>query len=447
MRFGLLGVLLLGCSPAMSAVSPADADQLRTRLTPLGAERIGSADGTIPEWRGGLTAPPACHAAGTRYCDPHAGERAYATITAENLDPWRERLSAAHIAMLERYPDTYRLPVYASRRTFANPPAVYDAAYQNALKATLAPSGDAVRDATIAVPFPIPKDGAELVWNHRLRWRGPAYTRSASQASVTPSGEAHLVTIREDADFPYARGALAEDGVAQRWLWLVMQPERLHGYLTLAHDSLDAQAHPMQAWSQQPRHPEPRRIRKSRNFGFDSPAMLSDDLRFEDQYDSFFGSPSRYTWRVIAKREMVVPYNAYPLHSGRRTVRALLQRGHMNPALARYEVHRVWVVDATLKPKALHRHKRRTLYIDEDSWQILMVDLYDRADRLWRWQEVHTVMAHDRATLMPAVEVLHDLDSTRYLLTATDEHDPERVETAFEDNHFTPAGARKAAPQ
>jgi hypothetical protein len=447
MRFLLGCTVLLACAPAFAKVSQNDADQLRTRLTPLGAERAGNASGTIPEWRGGLTAPPPCHRDGARYCDPHAGETPYATITAANLEEWRDKLSAAQIALLTLYPDSYRLPVYPSRRTFANPPGVYEAAYQNALKAALMPSGNAVREASLAVPFPIPKHGAELAWNHRLRWRGPGYTRSFSQASVTPSGEAHLVTIREDADFPYARGEAPEDGAIQRWLWLAMQPERLHGFLTLFHDSLDAENHPTQAWVQQPRDPGKGRIRKSRSFGFDNPAMLSDDLRLDDQYDAFSGSPERYSWRLIAKREMVAPYNAYPLHDGRRTVRELIQRGHPNPALTRYELHRVWVVEATLKPKALHRAKRRTFYFDEDSWQILMVDLYDRADRLWRAQEVHPIMAYDRATLIPAVEVLYDLDSSRYLLTAIDENDPERVERAFEEKHFTPAGARDAAPR
>lgn len=441
-----LGCAVYGAS-ALAKVSQADAEQLRTRLTPLGAERVGSKDGGIPEWRGGLTAAPACHRDGARYCDPHAGEVPYATLTAANATEWQTYLSAGQLELLQRYPDSYKLPLYASRRTFANPPAVYEAAYRNALQASLLPSANAVLDASIAVPFPIPANGAELVWNHRLRWRGPGYTRTYEQASVTPSGEAHRVTLREDADFPYARGEVLDEGVVQRWLWLAMQPERLHGFLTLLHDALDTEAHPQQAWIQQPHHPEPRRIRKARSFGFDNPAMLADDLRFDDQYDSFTGSLDRYTWRLIAKRDMVVPYNAYPLHSGRRSLRELIRRGHPDPALARYELHRVWVVEATLKPRAVHRHKRRTLYIDEDSWQILMVDLYDHRDRLWRAQEVHPIMAYDRATLIPAVEVLYDFESGRYLLSAVDDADPERVERAFEEDHFTPSGARAAAPR
>ena len=441
----LVCVLVLVAMPAFAKVSQSEADQLRTRLTPLGGERAGNADGTVPEWRGGLTAPPPCHAAGARYCDPHADDKAYATITAANLEKWREQLTAGQIAMLQRHPDTYRLNVYPSRRDFANPPAVYEAAMRNAVQATLVPTGNAVREASIAVPFPIPKNGVELSWNHRLRWRGPAFSRWLTQASVTPSGEANLVSMREDVDLPYARAEPVEDNVAQRWLQVLLQPERLHGFLTLILDSLDGEANPVQAWRQHPVS-QKGRLRKERSFGYDNPAMVSDDLRFDDQLDAYFGSPDRYLWRLVDKRDMVVPYNSYALHTGRKTVRELMQRSHMNPALARYEVHRVWVVEATLKPKAVHRHKRRTFYFDEDSWQILMVDLYDNTDKLWRWQEAHPIMAYDRSVLFPAVETFYDLDSGRYLLQAIDEGQPERIETGFGPEHFTPSGARAAAP-
>lgn len=447
MRLRLLCVMLLACAPAMAKVPESDAGQLHTRLTPLGGERAGNEDGTIPEWRGGLTAAPPCYSPGARYCDPHAEDRPYVTITAGTREEWRDYLSAGHLAMLENHRKTYRMELYPARRSFANPPAVYEAAYQNALKATLAPTGKAVRDASIAVPFPIPKDGLEVIWNHKLRWRGTGYSRGLTQASVTPSGEAHLVSMREDADFSYARGELTEDGIAQQWLWVVLQPERLHGFLMLVKDSLDEDAVQTAGWKQQPLEGGPRRLRRAKNFGFDGPAMLSDDLRFEDQLDTFFGSPERYIWRVVKRREMVVPYNSYALHSGRQTLRDLIRPGHMDPTLARYELHRVWVVEATLKPGALHRHKRRTLYFDEDSWQLLMVDLYDRSDRLWRFQEVHPLMAYDRGVMFPALEVQYDLDSSRYLLLGRDENDAERTETGFDPEHFTPSGARKSAPQ
>jgi hypothetical protein len=175
--------------------------------------------------------------------------------------------------------------------------------------------------------------------------------------------------------------------------------------------------------------------------------MLSDDLRFEDQLDGFFGSSERYTWRIVDRRPMVVPYNSYALHANHKTLRGILRPGHLDPSQVRYELHRVWVVEASLKPQQVHRAKRRTFYFDEDSWQILMVDQYDRTDALWRFQEIHPVMAYDRATLFPAMEVQYDLPSSRYLVQGIDENDAERTETGFEERLFTPSGAHDSAPK
>ncbi|MGQ0698560.1 MAG: DUF1329 domain-containing protein [Panacagrimonas sp.] len=441
---GLALALLLVYLPAAARIEQREADQLRNRLTPLGAERAANAAGTIPEWRGGLTAPPPCHAAGQRYCNPFAADKPLTTISATNLDAWRDQLPAGQIDLLLRHPQTYRIAVYPSRRSFANPGAVYEAAYRNALKASLAPSGNAVREAALAVPFPVPKNGVEPIWNHRLRYRGPGYSRRFSQASVTTSGEASLVRVREDVDVPYASTGSLDEGVALRWLQVAMNPERLHGYLSLFHESLDTDHWPQKTWRQ---FPEPSRIRKEKTFGFDNAGMLSDDLRFDDQLDTYFGSPQRYSWRIVAKRELVVPYNSYAMHSGRGSLRELIRPGHLDPKLARHELHRVWVVEANLKPNATHRYKRRTFYIDEDSWQILGVDLYDRDDRLWRWQEVHTIMAYDRSLLMPSVEAIYDFDSSRYLVTGIDEGDPERVETSFDADRFTPSDAQAQVPR
>lgn len=436
--------LLAACVPAFAKVTPEDAAALRTRLTPLGGERAGNAAGTIPEWLGGLTVPPPCHVAGARYCDPFADDKPYATITADDIEKWREQLSAGQIEMLLRHRASYRIHVYPTRRSFANPAAVYEAAYRNAQSATMAATGLSVREASVAVPFPIPKDGVEAIWNHRLRYRGPSYRRWISQGTVIRSGEVSLVGLREDVDFPYARGDVGKKGITQRWLQLVQQPERLHGHLTLMQDSQDAEASPPRAWR---RIPGVAGTQPARSFGFDNPGMLSDDLRFDDQHDAFFGSPERYTWRIVGRHEMVVPYNSYRLHSGRKSLRDLIEPAHISTDLARHELHRVWVVEARLKPKAIHRHKRRTFYIDEDSWQVLMVDLHDPNERLWRWQETHTVMAYDRGVLMPALETAYDLESGRYFVQGIDEGDAERVEMTFDDDHFAPGKVYVQVPK
>ena len=49
---------LLCAATAWGAVSPQDAARLGAELTPLGGERAGNADGSIPAWNGGLKGRP-----------------------------------------------------------------------------------------------------------------------------------------------------------------------------------------------------------------------------------------------------------------------------------------------------------------------------------------------------------------------------------------------------
>jgi hypothetical protein len=442
-RAALAAGLLAVAVPALAKVAPYEAEQLRNRLTPLGAERAGSADGTIPTWNGGLAAPPPCHGAGTRYCDPYAGDKPIATISAANLDQWRDWLSAGQIDALLRHSDTLRLTVYPSHRSVANPGAVYESAWRNAASASLGSTGHDVVGASGVIPFPIPKNGVEPIWNHKLRYRGVGYTRFFTQAVVTPTGEATFTRLREDAAFPYA-AAVDADTPVRRLVQVVLEPTALIGTVMLMIDGPDPVTKPADAWIQVP---EPRRMRRAQSFGYDNPGLLAEDLRFDDQIDTYSGNTDRYLWRIVGKRDMVVPYDSYALHAARTTLRELIRPGHLDPALARYEVHRVWVVEASVRPGATHRYKRRTFYLDEDSWQILLVDLYDAGDRLWRWQETHTVMAYDRGYLLPTVEAVYDLQSGRYCVQGPDRGDPEIVDKAFTEDDFSQSAARARVPR
>ena len=423
-----------------NATAPGPEDRLGQMLTPLGGERAASEDGSVPAWQGGLASAPPCYQAGGRYCDPYAGERPYLTINASNLDEWRDRLSAGQIEMIQRHPDSYRIQLYRSRRSFANPPAVYEAARENAKSATLAPSGREVRDASVAIPFPITRDGLEMVWNHRLRYRGPGSRRWLQQAVVSGSGEAQVIDFLEDLHFPYGRGLELDDFMALYWLRVSIAPENLAGAITLIHDSLNHVEEPSLAWQ---RGTEDQIMVRDRSHGFDHFALLSSTLRMDDQLDTWFGNPERYTWRVINKQPMVVPYNSYALHN-RENLARIIRPAHPDPALPRYELHRVWVVEASTKPSAVHRVKRRRLYIDEDSWQILMVDLYDAGNRLWRWQETHTIMAQDHPVLVPNMEIIFDLDSARYWLQAIADDRPEMSFREFERGDFGRGAAQSA---
>ena len=140
-----------------------------------------------------------------------------------------------------------------------------------------------------------------------------------------------------------------------------------------------------------------------------------------------------------------MPYNSYKLHSDQVKVKEILTPLHINPDLTRYELHRVWVVDATLREGARHIYKRRTFYVDEDSWQIVAMDQYDNRDQLWLFSVYCVTNYYDRPTLWTTLEVHIDLQAGRYLAIGMDNENPMYVfgiNRTLED--YTPAALRRS---
>ncbi|MEK6806565.1 MAG: DUF1329 domain-containing protein [Pseudomonadota bacterium] len=438
-----LALLAAVCS-VQAKVTPEEAARLKTDLTPTGAERAANAAGTIPAWDGGLTKSPPCYKGeGTWYCDPFPEDKPLFTITKENLDTHKDKLTPGQIAMFSRYPTTYKMKVYATRRTHAYPDWVNEATYQNALKGELAGGGESMKNVVVGIPVPIPKAGAELIWNHKLRYRGSGATRWNMQAAVTTSGEYNAVKIREDVEFAYGQKTATPENlknVAIYFLQQVHAPPRLAGIITLVHETMDQVAEPRRAWQY---NPGQRRLRRAPNIGYDNPGTGSDGLRTNDQLDMFNGALDRYTWQLVGKKELYIPYNAYALHSNALKYPDIFKKNHINAELPRYELHRVWVVDSTTRPGKNHAYKRRTFYIDEDAWQMAVVDIYDNRDQLWRVQEAHPIVAYDKPFMVSAGETVYDLYSNRYLAMSFNNEEAELVEVQLDRSMFDPSNVSK----
>ncbi|HVT34246.1 MAG TPA: DUF1329 domain-containing protein, partial [Nevskiaceae bacterium] len=434
------------CGEAAAKVSPQEADRLGKELTPVGAEKAGNKDSSIPAWDGGLNKSPACYkGAPNRYCDAFPDDMPLYTITKANLDQYKDKLSPGQLATFAIYGDTYKLNVYPTRRTYANPDYVYEATKKNALNSELISNGEGIAGAILGVPFPIPKSGQEVVWNHKLTYLGPGFTHWNEQAAVTASGEFNLVKLREDIKFPYGtQGMKPEDlnNVGIYFLQIVTEPPRLAGTITLVHETMDQVKEPRRAWQY---NPGQRRLRRAPNVGYDNPGTGSDGLRTNDQYNMFNGATDRYTWKLVGKREMIVPYNSYVVHSDKYKVKDIVRKGHVNQDLLRYELHRVWVVEAALKPGMSHLYARRLFYVDEDSWHMLLADNYDGRGQLWRWQESHAFQAYDRKVFVTAMDVMYDLQSRRYIAMQMSNEDDEGVEKQFPAEYFDPANVQKQA--
>ena len=440
----VVAMLVMG-APALAAISAEEAARLGKDLTPLGGERAGNADGTIPEWTGGITKPPAGYKVGDHHPDPFADDKPLFTITAANMAQYADKLTEGSKALLQAYPDTYKMVVYPTRRSASAPQRIYDATREIATTATLAEGGNGVRNAIVGIPFPIPENGLQVIWNHILRWRAIGGERFYAQAAVTPSGDYTLVEFSDQISVPYAMEGMTPeklDNVIIFFKEKTVAPARLAGRVLLVHETLDQAKEYRKAWVY---NPGQRRVRRAPNVAFDNPRSGSDGLMTSDQYDMYNGSPERYNWELVGKREMYLPYNAYKLHSNSVTYKDLLQPGHINQDLARYELHRVWVVDATLKDGLRHIYTRRTFYIDEDSWQVLMVDQYDKRGEIWRVSEGHGINYYDVLNFWTTLETHYDLQSRRYIAFGLDNEAPMYdLSVVLSSDEFTTSSLRSS---
>ncbi len=402
---------------AYAELGASDLAKLGTTLTPMGAEKAGNAAGTIPAWDGGITKVPAGLAfkTGGTYPDPFPTDKALFTITAATADKYKDNLSPGQMAMLKQYP-TYKLNVFATRRTAAYPEGNYKETKECAAKAKLATGGNGVVGCTGGVPFPIPKDGNEAIWNMILHYKGDTFAQNWAQAAVTATGDFALVKFEYEYDLQYGNlsktAAQREPNKVLNYLQVTTAPARLAGQILLVHETVDQAKEPRSAWTY---NPGQRRVRLAPNVAYDNPGTAADGLRTNDDFGMYNGATDRYEWKLVGKREMYIPYNSYRMTDPKLKYGDLLRPGHLNQDLARYELHRVWVVDATLKAGTSHIYARRTFYIDEDSWNVVLIDKYDGRGQLWRFSEQHSENWYDVPMWFGTIEVHHDLQSRRYI--------------------------------
>ena len=411
-------------------------------LTPTGAIQAGNEDGSIPAWTGGVTTPPAGYTPGSHHVAPFETSEPLFVITADNADEYRDMLTEGHYQMLQQYP-TFRMPVYETHRTFSAPQRIYDATAANAENASLVDGGNGVEGASIGYPFPVPENGLEAIWNHLLRFRGVDFERRVGQANPTAGGAYTMIFIEEKVFFPYHQEA-GNGGSNELGYFLqeVVAPARLAGEILLVHETIDQVEGPRQAWTY---NPGQRRVRRAPNVAYDNPGTASDGLRTTDNFDMFSGSPNRYDWELKGRKEMLVPYNAYALHADGVDYDDIIQEGHMNPDYIRYEKHRVWVVEATVKDGISNIYSRRTFYIDEDSWNVVAIDLYDSRGDLWRVAESHGINYYEVPVYYSTVDVFYDLQSGRYTAIGFNNNE-EMLEfnLGLSESDFTPDRLRRA---
>ncbi|MDD2058532.1 DUF1329 domain-containing protein [Pseudomonas sp. GD03860] len=446
-QLGALALSMLATS-VMAAVSPEEAAKLGTTLTPLGAEKAGNADGSIPAWTGGLKKDAGSADSHGFLSNPYENEKPLFVITAANAEQYKDKLTPGQMAMFKRYAQTYRIPVYPSHRSASVPDSVYEIAKKSAVATELSNDGNGLANFADLryYAFPIPKTGVEVYWNHVTRYRGANTKKDTAQAAPQVNGAYTIVNASDENSFPqYMEGVdkTADKNVLYYYKFAVTGPARLAGTVVMAHETINQVEEPRKSWIY---NAGQRRVRRAPELAYDAPGQASDGLRTSDNADMMNGAPDRYDWKLIGKKEMYIPYNSYKLASPSTKYADIVKPGHINQDLTRYELHRVWHVQATLKPGERHVYAKRDMYFDEDTWQLVEVDHYDGRGQLWRVGENHLYANYKYQLSASAAQGFYDLIAGRYLvggMTNEAEFAP-RYGLVTKKSDFTPSALRNA---
>ncbi len=411
-------LLLSIVAAAEAAVTPEQAAQLGTTLTDVGAEKAGNAEGTIPAYTGGLTTPPASFQPGSSVRpDPFEGEKPRLVINAKNAAEYTGKLTAATQELLKRYPN-FRVDVYPTHRTVALPAQVLANTKLNAVAAKTAEQGLTMENALPGVPFPIPGDGNEAMWNHLLHYLGSGLTNKYDSWNVDASGTASLSTTGLfNIEYPLfaanrPAGPVTPNEVFYKIKLQYTGPARRAGEALLLMDAVNPLVQPRRAWQYLPGQ---RRVKLAPNLAYDTPNPTTTGTATYDDAFLFNGAMDRYDFKLAGKKEVLVPYNTYKLnyHTNAADVTTA---NFINPDLMRWELHRVWVVEATLKPGKRHIYSKRTFYLDEDSWAVLASDQYDARGQLFRGGFTHLTYSYDVQAPDTLNHMIYDFVSGAYNL-------------------------------
>jgi hypothetical protein len=405
-------LVLLVSSAASAKLSADEAKKLGTTLTPVGAEKSGNAEGTIPEYTGGMTTPPAGYKSGSgSRVDPFADEKPLYSIDAKNVAQYEGKLSEGIKAMLKKYPG-YRLDVYPTHRTVSMPKDVLDHTSTVAATAATSDEGRSLVNAHAAIPFPIPHDGYEAMWNHLVHYQAACVQAKYSAWFVEPNGHANMSSAVEGwLQTPYWLESSADPNVYLKLRVVYQGPARRAGEALMFIDPVDYAQRGRRAYQYLPGQ---RRVKLAPDLAFDTPNATTAGASTFDEVYLFNGSMERFDFQLVGKKEIYVPYNDYRAVY-QSTADQLLKQNTLSPDRVRWELHRVWVVEAKLRNGKRHIFSRRTFYLDEDSWVALLSDEYDGKGQLFRTGTAMMAPLYDvKGAPAADMHVLFDLTSGGY---------------------------------
>jgi hypothetical protein len=330
------------------------------------------------------------------------------------MQQYADKLTEGTKAMLQKYP-AYRIDVYPSHRTANYPDWVNENSIKNASRCKTINDGYGVEGCFGGIPFPIPKTGSEVMWNKMLQFEAQATYSVVRSWMVDAAGKPILQGENQQwIDIPYYDKSKTSIGAKDPyWLYrhLTQAPARKNGEALLMHDSIDMLNTGRRAWQYIPGQ---RRIKLAPDLAYDTPNPQSGGTSNMDDATLFLGAMDRFEWKLVGKEEKLIPYNAFKLKDPSQCPSdKVLAKNFFSPDCVRWELHRVWVVEATLKPGVRHNYHKRRFYLDEDVFTGL-ADNYDAAGQIYRVVETFFVPRYESEGQDGYMTVGYDIPSGTY---------------------------------
>jgi len=441
---------------ALAAVTPDQAERLGKELTPIGAEKAGNAEGTIPAYEGGEAPLPGWTwgKVRSRY-SKFKDEQPLFSIDVSNVDRFAEHLTEAQITALKTVPG-YRMDVYPSHRSCQIDPTYAERTRQNATEARIGADGWSLEHAkTAGAPFPIPQSGVEAMYNARMRPQGIGYRIDNATTMISPrSGSGDFTVIGWSyktflpSQSPGKESVESNGGVDFYIYYAYLEPPAMRGqaFIGISFENKE----PEQYYY----FPGQRRVRRLPNYVFDAPVVGYENQYLNDEQLMQWSTLDRFEYRLAGKKEIYVQNNSLRMQDfdGRRE--EAFGKSFVNPAYRRFELHRMWVVDARLKPGFQHLVPHRTYYLDEDSWSIAAVTEYDQKGKVWKLMEASQIPIWELGGSCGFLSyMIWDLQGGRYVVdfsmigTRGDAKwiradDPETKQPEFKADFYTPETLR-----
>ncbi|WP_322087953.1 DUF1329 domain-containing protein [Burkholderia sp. BCC1999] len=362
-------------------------------LTPAGADRAASKNGAVPAYAG-KQSPDAGWEWGKERGDfwKHRNEKPLYSIDAANVDKYADKLSPGQVALIKQKKG-YRMDVYPSHRECQLPEVVEQNSRANLTAAKLDSAGESLASAVLpGVPFPQPKSGIEAILNYEMRYRGAGvdWAQVATAISPRPGSSEWIDAVGpQTLYFPSARlGKSSPQDVEQLSAAVYFQ---MNSPAALAGQAFVQRQYFNKASETYYYFPGQRRVRRMPAYTHDAPLIGFENQYLIDEGNMINGSLDRFTWKLAGKKEMIVPYNAFGLYRFKSKLHDVATPDGLAAANRRYETHRVWVVEATLKPSARHVASKKVFYLDEDSWLALVGEDYDAQGKLWKVRESYPI--------------------------------------------------------